>query len=87
VSGAVTYVFSPKYALSAAVSYDFGNVKGYSTTLLLTRMGRDVQVSVGLGYNAALGTINLSLEILPTLINSHKRVGGLTPVAAGPIMQ
>ena len=51
VTGSATYVFSPKYAMTAASTYDFGTSQALSNSLVLTRMGSDLQLSLGLTYN------------------------------------
>jgi hypothetical protein len=47
VTAAVSYVFSPKYAVTASSTYDFGTNQSLSNVLTLTRMGSDLQVSLG----------------------------------------
>jgi hypothetical protein len=87
LTGVVTYVFSPKYAITAAATYDFANSKALSNSLVLTRMGRDIQVSIGVSYNAILNTFTASLEILPSVVPLNKKVGSLMPTMPGPLNQ
>ncbi len=84
VTGTVTYIFSPKYALTAGITYDFGSVPVLSETLVLTRVGSDLQVSMGLGYNNLQNNFSLMFEIVPTLAASSKRnsISGLTAAPA-----
>jgi hypothetical protein len=65
LTGSVTYVFSPKYAMSASTAYDFGLNQSVSNALMFTRMGKDLQVSLGVTYNAILNNFGVLFEILP----------------------
>jgi hypothetical protein len=76
VTAAVTYVFSPKYAMTASATYDFGTSQALSNSLVLTRMGSDVQLSLGITYNALVNTFGVTFEIVPNLIG-NRRVPGL----------
>jgi ABC-type enterochelin transport system permease subunit len=78
VTGAITYVFSPKYSMTASSTYDFGTSQALSNSLVLTRMGSDVQVSLGLTYNALVNTFGVTFEIVPNLIG-NRRVPGIGP--------
>jgi hypothetical protein len=82
VTGAATYVFSPKYAMTASVTYDFG-VKTEVTSLILTRMGSDLQVSLGLNYNSILNTFGVTFEILPNIVPLANRVPGMAGITSG----
>jgi hypothetical protein len=75
VTASVTYVFSPKYALTASALYDFGTSQALSNSLVLTRIGSDLQVSLGFNYNAALNTFSMTFEIFPNLLPVNKRPG------------
>jgi hypothetical protein len=74
VTASVTYVFSPKYAITGASTYDFGTNKGLSNMLMLTRMGSDLQVSFGITYNAILNNFGVQFEILPNLVSPARRM-------------
>jgi hypothetical protein len=76
VTGSATYIFSPKYAMTAMVTYDFG-VNMELTSLMLTRMGSDLQVSVGITYNSILSTVGATFEIIPNIVPPNKRIPGL----------
>jgi hypothetical protein len=78
VTAAVTYVFSPKYAMTAASTYDFGTSQALSNSLVLTRMGSDVQLSLGITYNALTNALGVTVEIVPNLIG-NRRVPGFGP--------
>jgi hypothetical protein len=58
-------VFSPKYAMSAVTAYDFGMQQSVSNMLMFTRMGKDLQVSLGVTYNAILNNFGVIFQILP----------------------
>src|SRR5262249_48623112 len=85
VTGAVTYIFSPKYAMTAASTYDFGlNQAGsLSNSLLLTRMDSDLQMSLGLTYNAILNNFGVTFEIIPNLAAQSQRLGARGPALVG----
>ena len=72
VTASVTYIFSPKYALTAGITYDFGSIPVLSETLVLTRIGSDIQVSMGVGYNNLQNNFSLMFEIVPTLASSDR---------------
>lgn len=74
LTGAVNYVFSPKYALTASSSYDFGANEALSNSLVLTRMGKDLQVSLGLSYNATTNNFGLTFQIIPILATYGNRM-------------
>jgi hypothetical protein len=78
VTGSVTYVFSPKYAATASATYDFGTALAMSNTLMFTRMGSDLQISIGLTYNAITSSFGALFQIAPNLVPAGK-----TPTIAG----
>jgi hypothetical protein len=67
LSASASYVFSPKYAVTANTSYDFGLNSGISNGITFTRMGADAQISLGLSYNAILNNFNFSFMIMPNV--------------------
>jgi hypothetical protein len=77
VTGAITYVFSPKYAMTASSTYDFGTNQSLSNALVFTRMGTDLQVSLGFTYNAILNNFGFTFELLPNLVPEAHRVPGM----------
>jgi hypothetical protein len=81
VSGALTYVFSPKYAITATSVYDFGTQQSLSNSLVFTRMGSDLQLSLGFSYNAMQNNFGFVFEIVPNLVPQNRRLPGL---ALGP---
>ncbi|MFL5339372.1 MAG: hypothetical protein ACJ8F7_04315 [Gemmataceae bacterium] len=74
VSAAANYVFSPKYAMTIASSYDFGQNHGLSNALVFTRIGTDLQFNVSVTYNPLLNNFGFSIEVLP-LIAAAQRLG------------
>jgi hypothetical protein len=67
VIGSMTFAFSAKYAVTASTVYDFG-VKNETLSLMFTRIGTDIQLSMGFSYNSILSTFGFQFEILPTLL-------------------
>jgi hypothetical protein len=82
VTGSVTYVFSPKYAVTANTTYDFGTSQSQSNSLVLTRMGSDVQVSFGINYNSILNNFGVTFEIFPNLVPENRRTPGVSSVGS-----
>jgi len=74
LTAALNYVFSPKYAMTATTNYDFGTSQALSNSLVFTRMGKDLQVSVGLTYNATTNNFGLTFQILPILATYGSRM-------------
>jgi hypothetical protein len=70
---AAAYVFSPKYALTAASVYDFGINQSLANSLVITRIGSDLTVSVGLSYNAILNNFGFTFEVLPNVVATTRR--------------
>jgi hypothetical protein len=91
VTASMTYIFSPKYAMTASAVYDFGIKESMGNSLVLTRMGSDLNVSVGVTYNSLQQNFGLQLEVLPNLVPSRGRAarnigtpgGGPTNMAGG----
>jgi hypothetical protein len=82
VTASVSYVFSPKYAMTASTTYDFGTSEALSNSLVFTRMGSDIQVSLGITYNALTNAVGVQFEIVPNLIGNRK-VPGIGPGLLG----
>src|SRR5262249_28340816 len=76
VVGAVTYVFSPKYAITASTTYDFG-INTQVNSLVLTRIGTDLQVSLGLSDKSLLTNFRATFEIVPNVVSASRRVPGM----------
>lgn len=68
VTAAVTYILSPKYAVTGSSTYDFGTGQALTNSLVFTRMGSDVQISLGITYNALQNDFGMNFYIIPNLI-------------------
>jgi hypothetical protein len=79
---AATYIFSPKYGMTASSTYDFGIQQALSNSLVVTRIGSDLTMSVGFTYNAILNNFGFTFEILPNLLAMNRRAG--TGLLGGP---
>ena len=86
VSGSVTYVLSPKYVLTASSTYDFGNSGALSNSLMLTRMGKDLQVTVGLNFNALTDSVGAVFMVVPNLLPANKATGPVAALGAGGLI-
>ncbi len=73
LTAAANYIISPKYSVAAATSYDFGPAKGIWNSLILTRSGTDLQLSVGINYNPILNNFGFSINVVPLLIANRPR--------------
>jgi hypothetical protein len=73
-----SYAFSEKYQLSWASSYDFGQGQNLGNSLVVTRVGTDLQVSLGLSYDALTNNFGVIFEIQSVLMPPRStRYGGL----------
>jgi hypothetical protein len=81
ITGAVTYVFNPKYAMTMSTVYDFGTSTSLTNSLVLTRVGKDLQLSFGVSYNAILNNFGVVFEIVPNIASKQKSryLGGMDP--------
>jgi hypothetical protein len=77
VIAAVTYALSAKYAVTASTTWDFGT-ENENYTVMLTRIGTDLRMSMGLSYNSLLNNFGVQFEIVPNLIRGG-RSGGFAP--------
>jgi hypothetical protein len=75
ITGAMTYVFSPKYSMTLSASYDVGLSEALTNTLVLTRTGTDLQVSLGFTYNSLQNNFGVVFEIVPNLVPLSRRSG------------
>ncbi|HLJ92999.1 MAG TPA: hypothetical protein VKU02_07390 [Gemmataceae bacterium] len=76
VNTSLTYVFSPKYAMTAVVAYDFGTGSQFNQ-VTLTRIGTDLQVSAGFYYDSVFKNFGVNFEILPAILPPSKRYQGV----------
>lgn len=84
VTASVSYVFSPKYAITGSTAYDFGTQEAMSNYLALTRMGTDVQVTLGITYNSLQKSFGVVFQIVPNLVPQAGRLGGVPLVGPSP---
>jgi hypothetical protein len=82
VTGAATYIFSPKYAMTLSAMFDWG-INSQINTFVFTRMGSDLQVSFGLSYNSLVNNWGVVFEIIPNLVPPSHRIPGLASLAPG----
>ena len=76
VTGAVTYIFSPKYAVTFSAMFDFG-INSQVNTFVFTRMGSDLQVSLGVSYNSLVNNFGFIFEIVPNIVPPNRRIPGM----------
>jgi hypothetical protein len=67
LTGSVTYVFSPKYAMTFTSMYDFGTQQALTNSLMFTRIGSDLQVTLGFTYNPLQNNFGAIVQIVPSL--------------------
>jgi len=83
VTASATYAFSPKYAATASSTYDFGTGEAFSNSIMFTRMGSDIQVSLGVSYNALQQNFGLLFNIVPNLLPANRAMGPISSGGAG----
>ncbi len=78
VVASTSYAFSSKYQVTWATSYDFGNNQNLGNSIILTRVGTDLQLSIGVTYDALRNNLGVNFEIIPILAApKNGRRGGL----------
>jgi len=82
VSGSVSYIFSPKYAVSFFTAYDFGLQANLSSGMTFTRTGTDLTWSAGFTYNAIINNFGFSFMVVPNLL-AMKGGAGSNPFNSG----
>jgi hypothetical protein len=75
VTASVNYVFSRKYSLTGTSVYDFGTQQSLANSLLITRTGTDVSITLGLTYNAIQKSFGFTVEVLPNLVALARKPG------------
>lgn len=84
VSASANYIFGPKYAMTAVTAYDFGSRSSLSNTFLFTRIGTDMQITIGFTYNYLINTFGFTFNIVPNLIANQQGPGrGASGVGGG----
>ena len=72
VIASLTYAFSAKYAVTFGANFDFGN-NIQTNSLMVSRIGTDVTVSLGLSYNSIVHTFGVQFEVVPNLLPMNSR--------------
>jgi hypothetical protein len=85
VTAALSYVFSPKYSVSASTAYDFGTTQALSNALFFTRQGTDLQVSLGVTYNATQNNFGVMFEVLPIAASGRAGRSLVSALGAGAL--
>jgi hypothetical protein len=75
ITGAVTYVFSEKYSMTLSASYDLGLSAAFGNSVIFTRTGRDLQISMGFTYNSLQNNFGAIVEIVPNLASRRGTPG------------
>jgi hypothetical protein len=75
ITGAVTYTFSEKYSMTASISYDLGLSEAFGNSIIFTRTGRDLQISMGFTYNSLQNNFGAVVEIVPNLVGRRAGPG------------
>ena len=61
-------------------TYDFGLATALTNSLTLTRIGTDMQLNIGISYNAIINNFGVTFEIIPNIVAMSTRYA---PGAAG----
>lgn len=78
VIASTSYALSEKYQISYATSYDFGDRQNLGNSLIISRVGTDLQLSFGVNYDALRNNFGVMFEIQPILAAPRSvRSGGL----------
>jgi hypothetical protein len=75
VIASITVPFSSKYSVTASTSYDFG-VNTQINSLMVTRTGSDLLISLGVTYNSIISSFGFAFEIYPNLTPTSHPVPG-----------
>jgi len=67
VTGSTRYIFNDKWSTAISTTYDFGDNENLGNSLVLTRVGSDIQVSFGFTYQPLQNNFGVIFEILPSL--------------------
>jgi hypothetical protein len=66
----ITYALNAKYFIVGSTIYDFG-VHTQVNSIALTRVGTDMQISLGFSYNSILNTVGVNFVIVPNLFAAN----------------
>jgi hypothetical protein len=70
--------------MSFTLSYDFGVQESVTNSLVFTRTGTDLQVSLGFTYNTLQNNFGAIVEIVPNLLPIGRRANLLSGQQNGP---
>lgn len=74
-----TYIINPKYAFTWSSSYNFGDSQNLGQSLMITRTGSDLQVSLGLGWDPLRDNFNATFEVYPTVMGPTRHMRAIAP--------
>jgi hypothetical protein len=86
VTASISYMFSPKYFLTASSVYDFGTSGALSNSVVVTRVGTDLTVSLGFTYSVLTSSFGLVAEVVPNLVPANRRTGPMGVGGAGSVL-
>jgi hypothetical protein len=66
----LSYQLSHRYFLTTSVTYDFGIQAALSNSLMLTRTGTDMTVSMGFTYTAFVNSFGFQFLVIPNLASA-----------------
>lgn len=75
----VSYVINPKYSMTWSSSWDFGGEQNLGQSLMITRTGSDLQVSLGLGWDPLRNNFNATFEVYPTVLGPTRHMRAIAP--------
>jgi hypothetical protein len=73
--------------VTGSSTYDFGTGEALTNSLVFTRMGSDVQISLGITYNALQNDFGMNFYIVPNLIANRAGKGRYNLAQRGGLLQ
>lgn len=73
IIGNLYFPLTPKYAVTASTSYDFGIGQAISNSLTLMRVGTDFTMTLGFSYNAIVNNFGVQFAVLPNALAATGR--------------
>jgi hypothetical protein len=74
-----SYVLNPKYSVSWSSSFDLGQGENLGQSFVITRAGTDLQLSLGLGWDALRDSFNVTVEVYPTVLGPTRHMRRVAP--------
>jgi hypothetical protein len=68
VTASVAYQLSRRYFMNVSSSYDFGIRQALSNSVMFTRTGSDMTVTIGFSYNSLVNNFGFQFLITPNLV-------------------